>query len=654
MTLLEFATKYQADAYELLEMLIFEGFPINNIDDEIDDRLTKHLLEVFGSKRKHNKKKNIYKNNIVQKKTDTNDNVKFEKKFLYKDKMIISECIETSGCSAANIINFFIKNGKLYSMQTVLSINEVLEFAIANNINVIDRIHKASDDMLQNILSAKSNETGSFYRNPIVTIVGHVDHGKTTLLDKIRKENVAKNEKGGITQHIGAYEIEYNNKCITFLDTPGHEAFNALRKRGITIADIGILVIAADDGLKPQSIESIKILQELKIQIIVAITKIDKKGRKSTDSILSELNQYGIVCEAWGGNTPVVEVSAFSGLGIAELLENIILISDLSELKTSIDIDAYGFILETKKDKGLGFISTIILQRGLLNIGDAYFTSSTWGKIIVAYDSKFQKVNKLYPGKPYLINGFAQLPLVGSFIQKASLLDARKRSAEYNLANEQSDKNYIFINNNISKSRIFNIIVKGDVSSSLQAIEKSLEKYITDEDFYFKPNIILSGIGDIVENDINMAIHAKAAIYGFNINKITNPNLLDILKINNIEVNYFDVIYSLFDDLESKIKKEKNNEPELIQIGELKVLKLFNIKTVGLIIGFRVLNGKVKLGALGKVYSNNEYIGKGQIKSLEKDKYQVKELTKDHEGALSLHGITNIQENDIIEIYFEK
>jgi translation initiation factor IF-2 len=656
MTLLEFAIKYNTDANELLELLVFEGFPINTIDDEIDDRLIKYLLEFAGidqkkgskKKSKHKSGGHSYRSNIKEEKPVSKQNI------LYEEKMTIAECVEHTDFSAAAIINFFLKKNKLYSIHSLLTVEEVAEFAAENNIKLIKKVDENNQAIVEDVIHAKNTQGGNFKRNPIVTIVGHVDHGKTTLLDKIRQENVAQNEKGGITQHIGAYEIKYNNQDITFIDTPGHEAFNALRERGITIADIGILVVAADDGVKPQTIESIKILQEMKIEIIIALTKIDKKNRKTTEAILNELHQYGILTTMWGGEISIVELSAFTGEGISTLLETITIMAELADLKTNTNTDAFGYILETKKDKGLGFVSTIILQKGKLQIGDAYYTSTTWGKVIVAYNSAMQKVSLLYPGKPYIINGFDNLPIVGSFLAGASLHDAKRRSLEMGMQQSRVENKQSLLQNEIPKARIKNIIIKADVFSSLQAIEKNIAKYVNDANFYYKPNILSSGIGEITENDIIMAIHSNAVIYLFNTPKINNQTLVDMIKKNNVQVLSFDIIYGLFDHLEAEIKEEKNKEPILNKIGEVQVLKLFNIKNVGLIIGFKVLQGIVKLGATGKVISNKIFVSKGIIKSLEKEKHQVKELTKGHEGALLLSNVNNVLEGDIIEIYTDK
>jgi translation initiation factor IF-2 len=356
----------------------------------------------------------------------------------------------------------------------------------------------------------------------------------------------------------------------------------------------------------------------------------------------------------WGGEISIVELSAFTGEGISTLLETITIMAELADLKTNTNTDAFGYILETKKDKGLGFVSTIILQKGKLQIGDAYYTSTTWGKVIVAYNSAMQKVSLLYPGKPYIINGFDNLPIVGSFLAGASLHDAKRRSLEMGMQQSRVENKQSLLQNEIPKARIKNIIIKADVFSSLQAIEKNIAKYVNDANFYYKPNILSSGIGEITENDIIMAIHSNAVIYLFNTPKINNQTLVDMIKKNNVQVLSFDIIYGLFDHLEAEIKEEKNKEPILNKIGEVQVLKLFNIKNVGLIIGFKVLQGIVKLGATGKVISNKIFVSKGIIKSLEKEKHQVKELTKGHEGALLLSNVNNVLEGDIIEIYTDK
>lgn len=639
-TLKDFALKYNMNAEELLELLIFEGFPISHIDSEIDESLHKYLLEYSNKSNKKGFFKK-YKSNIQKGLVK-----EIKKNILYKRPMTISECAKTTQFSVSYYINFFLKKKKLYSISSFLSIEDISKFASEHDIEVIEE--NESKKEVNIILKNKTNIEGDYVRNPIVVVVGHVDHGKTTLLDVIRNQSIAKSEKGGITQHIGAYEVSFSDRSITFLDTPGHEAFIALRSRGVTIADIAILVIAADDGIKPQTIESIKILKEMKVNIIIAITKIDKVGQKNFDHLYTDLTKYDLVPESWGGNIPIIFVAATKNQGIKELLEAILLIAELADLKTKLNTNATGYILESKMEKGRGAIATIILQAGNMQIGDTFYANTTWGKIITAYDSNNKKIVKLYPGKPYVISGFDSMPFVGSYIIQSDLKTA-KAKASLNKEKEIIKNNKTI--NNIDIAKNYNIVIKADVYSSLQALDKMIEDYQNNDKFFYKPNIIYRGVGEINANDISMASSGNAKIYSFNIKKVNDKSILSAIKENNIEIFYFDVIYSLLDHIEKNIEKEKTNIIELKKIGELEVLKIFFIKSIGQIIGFRVLNGIVKPGSVAKVYRNKEFIGKGNIKSLEKERVSVKELGKGYEGALSLNSHFDIEKSDIIEIY---
>lgn len=647
MTLKDFAIKYNMNPEELLELLIFEDFPINAIDSEIDDRLFQYLLEYSNKNNKKKLHKKSFKHNI--KKIQEQGQPKKIGNVLYNRSMTIAECTQTTEYSASYFINFFLKRKKLYSINSFLSVGDITEFSKEHNISIFEN-DALKKNNTNTILEKKIKNEGKYLRNPIVVVVGHVDHGKTTLLDTIRKKNVAASEKGGITQHIGAYEIEVNSKFITFLDTPGHEAFTALRSRGVTIADIAILVVAADDGIKPQTIESIKMLQEMRVHVIVAITKIDKAAQKSYDHIYTELTQYNIIPEAWGGSIPVVFVSATKNEGINELLETILLIADLADLKTSLEGNAFGYVLESKMEKGRGAVATVILQSGVFSIGDAYYANTVCGKLVSAFDCNNKKVNELYPGKPYIISGFMDIPLVGSNIIQADLKTARVRAQE----NKESIaiKNYKTISN-VDSSKNYNIIIKADAYSSLQAIDKAIENYQMSDKFFYKPYVIHKGIGELNANDINMAISGEAKIYAFSIKKISDKDILDLIKDNDVVIQYYDVIYALLENIEKNIEKEKTNVVELKKIGELQVLKLFSVKHVGQIIGFKVLNGIVKPGCVGKVIRNNVLICKSTIKSLEKERISVKELSKGYEGALSFNSNIIINEADIIEIYSE-
>lgn len=657
MTLKDFAIKYNLNSQELLDVLIFEKFPIQIIDDEIDNRLLKYLLEYTNKKNKNKfiQKNKKYDNNLIISNQDNKEKKTTKKEiFLYAEAMTINECVALTNITASHYINFFLKKKKLYSINSLLTKEDIIAFAEENKISIIERNINQGNSIYET-LDKKINLNGNKIRNPIVVIVGHVDHGKTTLLDTIRKKSVAKSEKGGITQHVGAYEVECNGKSITFLDTPGHEAFTALRSRGITIADIAILVIAADDGIKPQTVESIKMLKELKVNIIIAITKIDRLESKNFDHIYTNLTSYDLVPESWGGNVPVVFVCAPKEHGIIQLLETILLIADIADLKTDTTINASGYILETKLEKGKGIVSTVLLQEGKLNIGDSFYCNGVWGKISSCVDAHGKNNQELLPGKPYIINGFSDFPEVGGNIIQAPLKLAKEKAEEYknsliNQKNNLQQKN-MFLNNNNKKP--YNIIIKADVFSSLQAIEKIIENFKFNPAIFYSPLIIHQGLGEITENDINMAIHSDAVVYLFNVKKNINKELTDLIERNRISVVNFDVIYHMIEHIEKEIKEEKNKEAVLKKIGEAVVLKLFTIKGIGQIVGFRVMQGVIKISAMAMVYRNKILIGKGIIRSLQKEKQSVKELTKGHEGAFSLPAIATFKEEDIIEIYSE-
>jgi translation initiation factor IF-2 len=655
MTLKDFAVKYNLNSQELLDLLIFEKFPIQTIDDEIDSRLLKYLLEYTNKKNKNKFPQKNKKYDNINISTDEQKEKKMSKReiFLYDEPLTINQCIELTNISASEYINFFLKKKKLFSINSLLKKEEVLLFAEENNIPIVQR-EITVNNKTEEILDKKINLTGTEKRNPIVVIVGHVDHGKTTLLDTIRKKSVAKSEKGGITQHVGAYEVEYDNQSITFLDTPGHEAFTALRSRGITIADIAVLVIAADDGVKPQTVESIKMLKQLKVNIIVAITKIDRVENKNFDHIYTNLTSYDLVPESWGGNIPVVFICAPKEEGIPQLLETILLIADIADLKTDTNSNASGYILETKIEKGKGIVATILLQQGKLIIGDSFYCNGVWGKIISCIDAHGKNSKIILPGKPYIISGFSDFPEVGGHIIQSNLKVARKNAEEYkNTAltqkNNLQQKNIV---GNDSK-KPYNIIIKADAFSSLQAIEKAIENFQANIDFFYSPIVIYQSLGEITENDINIAINSNAVIYLFNIKKNSNKELNDLIEKNKINILHFDVIYHMLEHIEKEIKEEKNKEPLLKKIGEVIVLKLFLIKGIGQIVGVRVVQGIVKIGAMAMVYRNKILIGKGLIRSLQREKQSVKELTKGHEGAFSLPAVASLKEEDIIEIYSE-
>lgn len=653
MILKEFAKKYHLDPQELLDLLIFEKFPIQSIEDEIDDRLLKYLLEYTNKKNKFTKNKKNYQENKYNSYSRFNKPTeKKEQLVLLNKSYSIAECMTETKLLASQFISFFLKRKKLYSINSILSQEEVKEFAAENNIAIIEKKEILINESTQKTIDKKSigsnvDISNTEMRPPVVVVVGHVDHGKTTLLDTIRKKHVAKSEKGGITQHVGAYQVTWHNKEITFLDTPGHEAFTALRMRGITIADIAILVVAADEGIKPQTIESIRMLKELKVQIILALTKIDRDENANYDNIFQKMTSYDLIPEVWGGNIPVVKISAIKNIGIEELLETIVLLSDITDLKIKTNVPAIGYILETNMSKGKGIVATILLQEGRLKIGDGFVVQSTWGKVNTIIDSHGKAIKEALPGCPCIISGFSSFPKVGAYLQQSDLKLAKKQAEEYALSeNKKNDSQNIFLNN----KKPYNIIIKTDVFSSLQAIEKSIQVLQQDQNATYCPVVISQEVGEVNENDINYAINCHSAIYLFNIKKTTQNDLLQLIERHHIKIYSFDVIYHLLEHIEKEINEDKHKELVLKKIGDLLIIKIFQIKNFGLVIGFKVVQGIAKLNAPVLIYRNKLLIGKGTIKTLQKDKNAIKELTKGNEGAMSVLGYSDFVDGDSIEV----
>jgi translation initiation factor IF-2 len=648
MTLKEFSEKYELNANELLEILIFEKHEIKSIDEEINDALLVYLLDYVDKKPK-------IKGRAVSFRGNKNNNKKFSKNkkedifipILKLGQASISLCSKNSALSIATIISFFIKKGKLYSISTILTEEEIIELGKEFKIEVEKNKKTEINKKIENkILDNLKNDKIATPKQPVIVVVGHVDHGKTTLLDTIRKKTVAKMEKGGITQHIGAYEVTNNNKKITFLDTPGHAAFTALRGRGISVADIAILVIASDDGVMPQTIESIKMLKEIKTTTIVAFTKSDKKEKQEKEKLYKQLTENGIIPEEWGGDVPCVNVSGTTGDGISELLEIISLTSEMMDLRCSLDVNPIGYILESRIDKGRGPVGTIILQHGVLKTGDFFCVNDVIGKVNNIYDSDGNSLKEVYPAKPFVLCGFESLPDIGQIIKVGKLKDIKKIAEEEKISRNLNKKKFDGFYSE-EREKIFNIFLKTDVFSSLQAIEQAIRN-IGMTSFY-KPNIISASVGTINENDITLAATTRSIIYAFN-TKI-EPGIDSLVEQLKIKILYFDVIYHLLNDLEEKIKNEKKPKTILKKIGDLLALKIFDVKGIGKIVGFKVSNGIVKQNSFVVIKRDKNKIGEGGIKSLQKDKKSVKELAKGYEGAISVDGFSDWQEQDQIEIY---
>lgn len=481
-------------------------------------------------------------------------------------------------------------------------------------------------------------------RPPIVVVMGHVDHGKTSLLLAIRKLNVPAGKPGGvITQHIGAYEIEKSNRKITFLDTPGHEAFSQMRSRGAKVADIAILVIAADEGLKTQTREAISHIKEAKIPLIVALNKTDKPNA-NPEKVKRELLKEGIVVESMGGKVPSVEISAINGKGIDELLELILLVSEMENLETDISEKASGFVIESCLDKNKGPIATLILEKGILRIGQIIGTSSTFGKVKNIEDFQGKPLKEALPSQPIALLGFEKPPKVGEEFKSFADLE----TAKANLKEENKSKKEIrktdFKNNENNKT--LNLILKADVLGSLEAIEGILEKIPQPKS---ELKLLKSEIGNITETDIKLAKHSQAVIFGFRV-KIDSV-ARNVLKKEKVRIYHFNVIYDLVEELRKIL--EKTSEPEIVRqdIGKMKVLVVFLTEKNRQIVGGKVINGEIRKGLYLEVLRNEEIKGKGKIINLQKNKKDVDVVRKGEEAGILYEGNVKIETGDILIIF---
>ena len=491
-------------------------------------------------------------------------------------------------------------------------------------------------------------------RPPVIVVMGHVDHGKTSLLDAVRSTNVIEGEAGGITQAIGAYKVEVNGREITFLDTPGHEAFTAMRARGAQITDIAILVVAANDGVMPQTIEAIDHAKAAGIPIIVAINKIDVEGA-NPDKVKQELAEYGLVSEDWGGDTIFVPISAKKKINIDNLLEMVLLVADMKELKANPNKQAKGVVIEAKLDKSKGPVATMLVQRGTLDIGDTILVGSVIGRIRTMTDDKGHKVKKAGPSTPVEITGLTEVPEAGDTFYEVKdektakhLMERRKRQARDKALKASSRVTLDDLFSQIEKGNLkqLNIIVKADVQGSVEAVKQALEKLSNDE---VKVKVIHANVGAITESDVTLANVSNAIIIGFNVRP--QPIAKDMADKENVEIKTYSVIYNAIEDVEAAMKGMLDPVFKEVVIGNAEVRQTFKISDVGTIAGCYVTNGKVARNAGVRVLRDNVVIHDGKLISLKRMKDDAKEVAKGFECGIQIENFNDIKEGDIIEAY---
>lgn len=636
---------------DVIDDKVDEILDSSSFDKEIKESIKKEKLKKKDNKDNKNDfnmlKKEMYKHkNKLMSNNSTDESI-----VLYKQNMTVGELANALNVSGTDIIK------KLIGMGLMVSINEPLEFENAE-ILALDYGKTLKREETQDVSNFEEyeiidNEENLVKRPPIVTIMGHVDHGKTTLLDYIRHTHVVTQEFGGITQHIGAYQTMYNGELITFIDTPGHAAFTEMRARGASVTDIVIIIVAADDGVMPQTKEAIDHAKAANVPIIVAVNKIDKKDA-NIDRVLTEMNEAGITPEAWGGDTPFINISAHTGEGIDLLLETILTVAELENLRANPNRYASGAVIESRVDKNVGGVASFLIQNGTLRIGDPIVVGTSYAKVRTMKNDRGESIAQAGPSTPVEITGLTKNPSAGdkfmAFETEAeakSIAEKRERLVKLNEGKQKGISLDDLFNNINAGDKEINILLKADVRGSEEAVRSSLEKITTNE---VKVNVIRSGIGAITESDVILASASNAIIIGFNV--VASTNAKELAKDKNIEIRLYTIIYKLVEDVESAINGLLDPVYEEKVLGSAEIRKIFKFSKIGNIAGSYVTDGLIKSNALARVIRDGIIIASDDsIKSLQREKDSVKEVKKGYECGITLEKFNDFKEGDIIEAY---
>jgi translation initiation factor IF-2 len=553
------------------------------------------------------------------------------------EPMLVAEFADKAHKLASDVILTLLRMGIMVTKNQVIKEDVISRLAEHYQIKTVKKSEQ--QNILQGIAASEGVLTE---RPPVVVVVGHVDHGKTTLLDFIRKTKVAAKEKGGITQHLGAYEVNTPQGNIIFLDTPGHEAFSKMRGRGIGVADIAILIVAADDGVMPQTVEAIKFAQEAKLPIIVAINKVDKVDHARIESVRRGLAQYGLLPEEWGGDVICIPISAKTGLGVEQLLEMIILQAELMELKADVNRSGIGYVLESKPEKGRGPMATILCKQGTVHIGDYFVCGNTVGKVTSLVNSYGFRIQEVGPAVPVAVAGFEALPEVGSLFKVVTYDEYAKAKDVLSDRKMGSQK--------IVTAGALNLIIKTDSISTKEALLGAMDKIAKNVGKEF--NIVNAGIGPVSESDVALADSTGSSILTLHVKPEVNAALL--ARHNNVSIEIFDIIYKLLEYLEVRIKGKKEVVMVKTKIGQAIVRAVFTIKNVGVVAGCYVSEGRFTRDGSVIIYRRNKEIGAGLIKSLQRDRKTVKEVHTGFECGFLVAGFEDFAIDDRIDCYIEE
>ena len=579
--------------------------------------------------------------------------VKIEKAVMTAEKITVKDLSERIGKPVSEIIK------KLLMLGIFANINNELDFDTAQlictefGVELELKLAETAEDALE-AEDVEDSEEDLVSRPPVVTIMGHVDHGKTSLLDYIRKSHVTAGEAGGITQHIGAYTVELHGQRITFLDTPGHEAFTAMRARGAQATDIAILVVAADDGVMPQTIEAINHAKAAGVQTIVAINKMDKPTA-DPDRIRQELTKYELVDEAWGGDTIIVPVSAQTGQGVDQLLEMILLVAEVQDYRANPNRKARGIIIEARLDKGRGPVANVLIKNGTLRVGDTIVAGMAYGRVRAMVNDKGERVKEARPSDPVEVIGFNDVPEAGDILSAVDddslsrkVAEERRDKARAALIKAQSKTTLDDLFNQISEGQVkeLNIIIKADVQGSVEAVKQSLERLSNDE---VKVKVIHGGVGAITETDVNLASASNAIIIGFNVRH--DNNVRDLAEHEKVDIRLYRVIYNAIEDIQAAMKGMLAPKFKENVLGRCTVRQTFRVSGVGTVAGCYVTDGKIQRNAQIRLLRDNVVVHEGKIDSLKRFKDDAKEVAAGYECGLGIENYNDVKEGDEIECF---
>ncbi|MDE6182337.1 MAG: translation initiation factor IF-2, partial [Eubacteriales bacterium] len=581
-------------------------------------------------------------------------NLEDEIKILQIEKTItVKQLADKIGTTSSDLIMRLMKKGVMATLNQEISFELATE--ICEEFDILTEPAEEIDILEETFKEEEDNEENLLERPPVVVVMGHVDHGKTSLLDSIRKSSVTENEAGGITQHIGAYTVSIDDKPITFLDTPGHEAFTAMRMRGASVTDIAILVVAADDGVMPQTIEAINHAKAAGVEIIVAINKIDKESA-NPDRVKQELTEYGLLAEDWGGDTICVPVSAVSKQGLDTLLEMIILVSEMKELKANPNKRARGTIIEAELDKGRGPVATVLVQSGTLKIGDPIVAGTAYGKIRAMMNDKGQKVKSAGPSMPVEILGLSEVPSAGDMFyiaqndkqarQLSEAVHAKGREDMLKATPQKVSLDDLFTQIQSGNMKELNIVIKADVQGSVEAVRSSLEKLSNEE---VRIRTIHGGVGAITESDVMLASASNAIIIGFNVRPENTAK--SVAEDQKVDVRLYRVIYNAIEDITAAMKGMLDPIFEEKVIGHAEIRQIFKASGVGTIGGSYVTDGKIVRNSQVRIIRDGVVIYEGELAALRRFKDDVKEVNSGYECGLLFNKFNDIKEGDQVEAF---